>query len=708
MMRSGSEQGTGDDEIDLLAILATLWRGKLWIVIAIALSALLAGYSVFVKAVPIYTASATVALEARQSSVAKLENVVSGLSTDQGTINTELGVLESRTLLGRVVTRLDLMSDPAFNPRLREDPGFSLGQVVRVVTSLWGSGADEAAGPTEEELFNSVIDRLATAVTVSNPRNSYIFQITAETTSPQKSALIANTLADVYIEDQLEVKFEKTQQATAWLSDRVAELQKTVEGSAAALKAFRTNSDLISQEALEAQGLQLKDRRLRLEEAQSTLAALETKLAGLEEAEKTGDPEAMARQARDPILTQYLEGVRAGENEAQSRFTLRFNQALQRVRLELSRAKDQERVLVASIADQEQRIDEQSNELVRLQQLEREAEANRLLYEHFLTRLKETSVQEGIQQADSRLLSAAVAPKQPSSPKKMRALALAMLLGLMVGCGGVLLREMMQNTFRSAADLETATGHTVMGQIPLIPGRSRAAIIDYLRGKPTSVAAEAIRNLRTSILLSNVDNPPRIVMLTSSLPGEGKTTLSISLSMNLAGMGKRVLLVEGDIRRRVFNQYFDLKQDKGLLSVIAGEAALDQVVVRHEGLGIDILIGEKSSVNAADLFSSDRFHHFVAKVREDYDVVIIDTPPVLVVPDARVIARSADAIIYSVLWDKTTKAQVAEGLKQFSTLGLDVTGLVLDRIDPKRMKRYGYGGKYGSYYGAYTKGYYDN
>lgn len=701
-----------EDEIDLLALLATLWRGKLWIVLTMVISVALAGYYVFGAAVPIYTASSTVALENRQSSVANLEDVVSGLSTDQGTINTELEVLTSRTLLGRVVHRLDLVADPEFNEDLKEDPGFSLGGgigfVKTQVTAVFGGEQEVILEKTDEDIFNNAIDKLNAVVSVSNPRNSYIFHISAETTSAQKSAIIANTLAEVYIEDQLEVKFEKTQQATEWLSVRVAELQTTVEKSAAELKAFRSSSELVSPQALEALNLQVKDRRTRLGEVKDARALLESKWATLKGAMETNDRASLVDLSADPTLKRLLGEIEAGRQEAENNFELRVRQLVQRMELDLDRANAQERVLETSIAEQEKQLDAQSGELVRLQQLEREAEANRLLYEHFLTRLKETTVQEGIQQADSRLLSPAIAPKQPSAPKKARILALAMILGLFAGSGGVLAREMAQNTFRTAAELEAGTGHTVMGQIPLIPGRARANIIEYLRSKPTSVAAEAIRNLRTSLLLSNVDEPPRTVMLTSSLPGEGKTTLSLSLALNLTGMGKRVLLVEGDIRRRVFNQYFDIDTKQGLLSVVAGEASLEDVVHRSEDLGFDILVGEKSSVNAADLFSSERFHQFVATAREAYDVVIIDTPPALVVPDARVIAQSVDAILYSVLWDKTTKAQVAEGLKQFSTLGLNVSGLVLDRIDPKRMKRYGYGGKYGSYYGAYTKGYYDN
>ncbi|MFV2092511.1 MAG: polysaccharide biosynthesis tyrosine autokinase, partial [Hyphomicrobiales bacterium] len=315
--------------------------------------------------------------------------------------------------------------------------------------------------------------------------------------------------------------------------------------------------------------------------------------------------------------------------------------------------------------------------------------------------------QQGIQQADSRVLSRAVVPRVPSAPRKSMILALSALLGVMLGAGLVLIRELRKNTFRTARDLEQVTGYTVMGQVPLIPARSRKGSMAYLADKPSSAAAEAIRNLRTSILLSNVDNPPQIVVTASSLPGEGKTTLALALAQNMAGMGKKVLLVEGDIRRRVFGKYFDSDNARGILSVLSGDATLKEAVLRDDRIGADILVGEKSSVNAADLFSSNRFSGFLKDTRKHYDMIIIDTPPVLVVPDARVIGQFADAILFVVKWDSTSKSQVEEGLHMFETVRLRATGLVLSQIDPKGMKRYGYGEKYGAY-SAYGKKYYTN
>jgi capsular exopolysaccharide synthesis family protein len=270
----------------------------------------------------------------------------------------------------------------------------------------------------------------------------------------------------------------------------------------------------------------------------------------------------------------------------------------------------------------------------------------------------------------------------------------------------VLIRQFMHNGFRSADELEGATGLPVLGQIPKMPFKAREGLIGYLHDKPTSAAAEAVRNLRTSLLLSDIDNPPQVIMSTSSLPGEGKTTHSIALIQNLAGLNKKVLLIEGDIRRRTLNEYFHDIPEGGIVTALSGEKPLHELVLHDDRLGADVLMGEKSRVNAADLFSSDRFRNFLDDLRHAYDFVIIDTPPVLVVPDARVIGQHVDAILFSVAWDKTNRAQVMAALRELESAKLKITGFALAQIDPKGMRRYGYGDAHGAY-GAYGKGYYD-
>ncbi|WP_164662006.1 polysaccharide biosynthesis tyrosine autokinase [Tropicibacter sp. Alg240-R139] len=693
----------GSEDIDLSKIFRTLWRGKFFIAFCAFIMSAFGVYYAFVMATPTYTASSVVALESRQEQVVDLESVVSGLGGDQITINTEVEVLRSRGLLDKLAVQLDLVDDPEFNSTLQPPSKFSLGALIGYVTSFVATDTSPPPSLSDRAILDSIIDVLLAKISVINVRQSYVFAITAQTEDPEKSALIANTLAELYILDQLETKFEATEQATTWLTDRVSHLQVELEQAEAAAKDFNASTDLVSPEDLAQQNRQIKELRDRLGEAKETEVNARLRVKEIELAYDSQDLKQMAEAAADRTLTRIYTQIKDDPDADRTTFDARFQQVQERAELEQSRVSNQISALEATIVDQREQIRLQSIDLVELRQLEREAEASKLIYEYFLSRLKETSVQQGIQQADARILSQAVVPLGPSAPRKMIIVALSIIMGTFVGGSLVLLREFTQTTFRAAEDLESYTGYPVLGQIPAISARRRKNVLQYLVEKPTSAAAEAIRNMRTSVLLSNIDNPPQIIMSTSSIPGEGKTTQSLALSQNLSGLGKKVLLIEGDIRRRVFSEYFDIKERRGLISVLSGDRTLEETVAHEPTMNVDILIGEKSATNAADLYSSTRFREFMNEVRKKYDYIIIDTPPVLAVPDARVIGQSVDAILYTVRWDKTTHRQVSEGLKSFETVNVKVTGLVLGQINVKGMKQYGYGDSHGAY-----SAYYDN
>ncbi|MCA1338148.1 polysaccharide biosynthesis tyrosine autokinase [Pseudooceanicola marinus] len=705
----GQGQASEEEVIDLGAILGTLWRGKWIIAICMVVAIMMGGYYAYKVAVPEYTASADVMLNPRKEQVVNLASVVDNLSTDSKVMNSEILVMRSRQLLGQVVDRLDLTSDPEFNGSLR--PPSSMDRLKTRIRNLMNPPTEaEIAQRTtisdserQARIRNAAINVLNRKLSISILGGSLVFRITATTEEPAKSALIADTLVDVYIADQLGVKFDATEQATTWLSERVAELLSDLESASEEVKAFSTQTDLISQETLDNMGRQLKDLRDRIA---STLATQEENAAKLTALSEAQTPQQKAEILDDPQLDRMLSSASAtAVAQAEQRITLLTN----RLEQDRSRAESQLTALQASEEQLSEQIESQSRDLFTLQQLQREADASRLLYEHFLSRLKELSVQEGIQQADSRLLSEAVVSFSPSAPNKQMILAFSGFLGAVVGVAVILFMELRQNTFRTAQALEAQTGRPVVGQIPLLPVKRRGDTIGYLKSRPTSAAAEAVRNLRTSVLLSNVDQPPQVILNSSAVPGEGKTTVSISLAQNMAGMGRKVLLIEGDIRRRVFGQYLKTEQEHGLISVLSGETTLAETVIHDERLDADVLIGENSSVNAADLFSSQSFGRMIEEARQHYDQIIIDTPPVLVVPDARVIAQHVDAILFVVHWDRTERGQVEAALDLFESVNHPVNGLVLNKISPAGMRRYGYGHKYGYGYGyGYGGKYYVN
>nr|WP_268821663.1 tyrosine-protein kinase domain-containing protein [Octadecabacter dasysiphoniae] len=341
-----------------------------------------------------------------------------------------------------------------------------------------------------------------------------------------------------------------------------------------------------------------------------------------------------------------------------------------------------------------------------MQQLQREADAIGEIYGYFLARLKEAEVQQGTQQPDARLLSAAVLPRHASSPRVPLIILMGLMFGAMLGTGTVLLRELNKGGIRSATELQRRSGLPVLGQIPMAPIRRRNKLLPYLEGKNNTAFSEAIRNLRTSVLLSDPDKEPNVILLTSSVPAEGKTTTSIAMAHSLVGMGRSVLLVEGDVRKNTLGLYFEGKAGKIADEFPSTEQEVADNKVTIEELGIDVLFGARDKLNAADFFSSAKFKQFVAVARAKYDHVIIDAPPILPVTDARIIGQQVDAILYAVAWDETRGEVLDAGMSEFSNAGLKVTGLILTKIDGKKARSYGGSTRYGSYYGEYSAGYY--
>jgi capsular exopolysaccharide synthesis family protein len=698
---------TSEEVIDLGALVAVVWRGKWRIFLIATLAVLMGGYYAFVVAVPVFRSTAVVMLDTRQEQVLDFQSVAGSLKGDDSELNSEVEVLRSRRLMGGVVDQLNLVEDPEFNGALQEPSAISQGisAAKDAVKSALGASSEEIELSPEEEAVRtreSVVSALLEKVSVLNVPMSYVFQITAETEDARKSALIADTVAALYIRSQLEDKFEATEQTTNWLTGRVADLRVELEQAEAEVAKFNASTDLVSIEALNSQEVQLKDLRERVTTLEASVAAGQVEIETLQAAETY---EAKAAAASNPQLDRLLGDVSDGDAAAIARFDAQFGLLVSRSIVDQQRKQQQLEALVASEQEMQAQIASRGDDLIKLQQLTREAEAVRLLYEYFLTRLKETSAQQGIHQADSRVLSAAVIPERAASPNKPRTLAVAGVFGLLVGAALVFLREMRNNSFRSARELEEATNKTVLGQIPQLPMRDCQAVLKNLRDKPSSAAAEAIRNLRTSILLSNVDQPPQVILCTSSVPGEGKTTNSLALAQQFAGLNQSVLLIEADIRRRTISEYLPGLTGSakgGLVSAVTREQSLEKAVNSDLIEGVDLLLGEITATNAADLFSSRHFANFMAEARAKYDYIILDTPPVLVVPDARILAQHADSVVFMVEWNATTRQQVAESMRQLEVAQSKISGFVLNQINVKQLRNMGYGDSYGplSQYGS--------
>lgn len=610
-------------DLDVSRIAQVLWSGRRLICAVAATCALLAGiYGVFIAS-PIYRATAVLVLQHPDDPLDEQASGRGGGAIDLPAMKTEVEIIQSHGIIYQLVNDLDLMQDAEFNPALSD----------RGVLNMLRS--PDVGEPQNTDAREAVIRNVQSAISAQVRRNTYLFEISAVSRSGDKAALIANQLAEIYLDAQLNTKISGVQAAIEGFSERVSATQRDLLAREDAVASQRALMALTSPEELRVANGQLADVRARLRETR-------TRAAG----------------ARGDAHLRLQAQVEALEGSVQE--------------------------LTANLAAKGQ-------ELNRLQQLEREADAARVLYETLLSRLKTSSVLLGLQQSDARLLTPAVTGVY-QSPRRALLVVLSCLFGAILAGGYVVVTQLFRAGFRTVEDLENATHRAVLGKIPMLPDTERSRLAAYLTDSPDAPAIEAVRDLRTSLLMSRIDEPPRVILVASALSGEGKTTQAVALAQSFVGLGKRVLLIEGDLRRRTLGQYLTGQPSKGgVVSVLMDQVSLPDAVLPVAPLGVDILPGEVSQTSAADIFASRRFEAMIDEARALYDVIVIDSPPVLLVPDAKILARHADATLFIVAWDKTARRQVMDGLRQFDMVNCPVSGLVLTQIHPEKQVQYGYG-----------------
>lgn len=706
-----------DDEITFGVLAKIFWRSKWLIAFCTILTVGAGGYYAYIVAEPRFSATAIIEFKGREKPLLDFESVLSGSSTDSASINTEIEIIKSRKIAEEVVRRLNLTEMPEFNTSLQPKPAFDPKAMLRELLGLTRPSVSMTEEERKAAALRKSTAKLRESVVVSGGRDSYLFPIKVEASRPYVAANIANMIAEVYIEDQLAKKFAETEQAIDWLSDRARELEEELRVQENKFKVLQSESDLISREALLALNLQIKEFRERLNARRQDLADSEMRTGQLEKARDENAKSMLLLLYDDPILNRLgndLDDTLQGESNVRQTFISRLDQLETTARSNEARINDEVRSLTVSLERLEQSAAEQSEDLQKIDQMERELSVTRDLYQTFLTGLQEATVQIGLVRADAQVMTSALPPQSPFAPRRSLILMASVIAGLVLGAAIALIKMMRDQsrlTVRTSRDLQAVSDIKILGEIPKMPVRRRQDVLGYLQKHPTSASVEAVRNLRTSVLMSSESSPHKVIMLTSTVPGEGKTTVALALTENLAGLGKKVLLVEGDIRRRTLNTYFPkLTGGSNIMRVLEGEDSLSEAVCHDKSMGVDILLGAKSNANPADLFASEAFRNFLKDARETYDYVCIDTPPVLIVPDARIIGQSVDSVIYCVKWNDTPLPQVQAGIYQLDMVGIKISGFALTQIDTRQMATYSgvYGG-YGGYGGVYeSNGYYKN
>ncbi len=727
-----------DTQAGMMKVLQTLRRRRVAILATCAVVTVLGILASF-QVTPTFTAEALVMINIRKTNVVDLHSVVSGLPPENNMVRSEMDILTSRTLLGKVVDKLHLTTDPVVNPSLEAKSSLlRLLSPIEWLPAQWANaifGAPKVLPPevAEARARANAVTVLSKWLKVTNDGRSYSIRLVVTCPDPKKAAEIANMVADVYLVDQLEAKYEAIRRANDWLNQRLVGLRETLQAAERAVQAYREKSGLAQTRGSTVTGQQLSEINTQLVLARSEHSQAEARLRNAQSFVRGGNPggvDAVANVLASPLiqaLRQQESTVRRKDAEMSGRYgpehpqrinvraelddiRRKIDEETRKVVLSLANevdvAKAKEHSLEMALGDLEGKANVAMRAEVGLGQLEREAESARTLYQNMLGRFKEVGQQGGLEESDARVVAFAEAPTTPSFPKKSLFAILSLLAGLGLGIMVAFILDRFDRGFRGAEDIEEKFNVPALALVPMLSSAG-ARPEEYLLEKPLSAYAESIRTLRTGIQFSNIDSPVRTLAITSSVPSEGKTALAFSLGRQVAQSGVRVLLIDGDLRRPRLGKLFKTRKDQpGLFDLIAEQCTLEDAVVVDEKTGLHVLPCHAMASSAHNILGSRRMGQLLTSLRDLYDFILVDTPPIMAVSDAALLCAFADCTLFVVHWGKTPREVVSSAINQLFNFGIKVTGVVVSQVDLKRHATYGYG-DYGYYYGRYRE-YYHN
>jgi succinoglycan biosynthesis transport protein ExoP len=726
---SPSPREAGGETIDLHRLIA-VFRRRLKLFAAVAAGVFLIVALVTLSETPKYTATANLQINTRTQEVVDSKAVLSGLTPETSVVDTEVEALKSPELAAAVVDELRLIEDPEFNGRL-QTPG-----LVGTVKGWFGLAPDRSAPTTEagrEAERQRVISGIGQRLSARRVGLTYSMNLSFTSESPVKSARIANLLADKYLESQLNRKLDATGDANSFLGSRLNELRQQMQAADAAVSNYRIANNLLSSEGftlteqeISAYNQQLASVRAQEAEQVARLRTARAQLASGSSGDDVG--EALTSQ-----VVQNLRAQRAAISARVADMSSRYGplhpdmvrsqreladidaQIQAEIRRIISNLEAQVRVaqertgsVQSSLSAARGALASNSGASVQLRELEGNAEAARAVYQSFLDRYRQTSAQVGTEQADATLVSRASIPTSQSAPNVMLNLALSLVLGLGAGLAAVVLLEMMEAGVGTTDDVERKLGLSAVGSIPLVSSIAESADrgvspIDFAVKRPLSVFAESFRSLRTSINYAAGSQGCKVVVVTSALPGEGKTTTTVGLAQVSAIAGSRVLLMDCDLRRRAVTRAMGLNTEAGLVELLQGKTTLEAIMTRDEESGAYIL-PLSNVVATQDVFGTQAMDDLLAKLRGSFDLILIDTAPVLALADTRVLAAKADMTIVLTRWRKTPARATNTAIKMLQQSGAYILGVALTQVDVNAQAKQGYGDA-GYYYSEYKKYY---
>jgi polysaccharide biosynthesis transport protein len=744
--QEGSAAPAGD-ELNLRELWRAIMRRKL-VLLATIIVITGATFAYISHQPPLYTAQTLIQVQTRDAKVIQVDGVVEELVADPATMASEMALLSSPAFQRRIVEQLNLVADPEFNAALRpgaDQPSvFELLNPLRYVPERWlaalpGGGASEpvpveppAVDPATIEL-NRVVGAFSGHLVIEQLGGSYIIALSALAEQPTKAALIANTMAEEYLVSQVEAKYEAAERAIDWLSKRIQELRGEVLEAEAKIVEYRSRNNLVDTDQSNPVTLQFFQLNSQLALAQAERAGAEARLG---QARSMVSAEGGVQAASQVLNSTVMSDLRAQElqlirkiSELSSDIGERHPQMVTtRGELASVRAKMQDEVqriisdLSNEVAVTRAREGELKNNMavlqgdaanvgmaeVELRDLTMEADASRQQFQTFLTRFREIVEQQELQEPDARIMSGAEVPIAPSHPQVRLITMIGFAASLLLGVLLVFVVERWDSNFgfRSADEVQSSLGLRALALVPDLSRRETngASAEDYIVQKPNSAYAEALQRIRTSLFLTDGDHPPKTVLVTSSVPLEGKSAIASSLARQSARSGLKVILIDADLRRPRLHEVLGMANQNGLSEVLTGRVSPEIAIKHDEKSGLDFLPAGVGVVSPPDLFRSSTMRILLEEMAAYYDLVILDTPPVAAVSDSLTLSGIVDKSLYVIRWEQTPRNVALAGLRQMFEAGADIAGIVLSRVDLKKHAKYGYADS-GYYRGSYSKYY---
>ncbi|WP_407117222.1 polysaccharide biosynthesis tyrosine autokinase [Bradyrhizobium sp. LMG 9283] len=689
-------------------------------------------------AAPLFTSTASMVIDTRKVQLFQQQSVLGDIAIDSATVETQVEILKSENISLAVIRDLHLIEDPEFSG----SGGGVLGSILGFVGGLF---SDRHAS-SEFELTRKALERFEKSRTVKRLGLTYVMEIGYTSKDPAKAAKIANAIADAYIVDQLEAKYQATRRASVWLQDRIKELRTQASAAQRAVVDFKTSNNIVDTGGRLMNEQQLAEVNSQLIMAHAATAEAKARLDRMNDIQKQDVPDANVADAlkNDTIVklrAQYVD-MASKESIWSSKYgrdhlaavNLRSQMAeiKKNIQDELRRIQEsyksdydiavtREEAIKSSLANvvSESQLTNQAQ--VQLRELESNAQSYQAMYDNFLQRYMESVQQQSFPITEARVISAATTPLKKSSPKSLLVLAASLCGGLILAFGAALSREFTDKVFRTTGQVEQQLGANCIAILPALGGSAAALSEKVLAGKlamkknnpepdllryvvnnPLSRFSEAVRSVKVAVDLNSIVRENRVLATTSTLPNEGKSTLSTNLAQLMAHGGARVILVDADLRNPSLSRALVPDAKIGLVDVVAQKAQLEDVLIVDRETKLSILPAGTTSklLHTNEILASKAMYALVTQLRSKFDYVVLDMPPMAPVVDVRVTSSFVDSYVFVVEWGRTKIDVVRHNLRGSPEIQDKLLGVVLNKADTKALARYeSYHGRY--YYQKY-------